>query len=418
MCAPHKDGPANARRAIFFYRARVRPGEQIREVPPAERPPIDFSLLGSVPDAIVIARLDGVISYANPMAEQIFGWDPGQLIGQPIEVLLPARYRAMHQLHREAYHGAPRVRPMNLGLDLSGLCRDGQEFAAEISLSPLTLGGELFAVAAVRDVTERKKLEARALLYRKAQEEVRERDEFLSIASHELRTPVTALQLQLQLIQRAASRTGGDLPEEMAEKLAALERQSRRIGVLVNALLDVSRLRLGRLELHREVVELSALVRETASQLAPEGARAGSALEVVAQGPVEGQWDRLRLEQVVTNLLSNAFKFGEGKPITLTVSSDDERAILGVQDAGLGIAPADQQRVFGRFERAVPTHRFGGLGLGLYIAREIVEAHGGEISLASTPGAGTTFTITLPRVPPPTLAPASGVEEDVPDLRH
>src|SRR6266568_1019376 len=384
----------------FFYRARVRPGEQIREVPPAERPPIDFSLLGSVPDAIVIARLDGVISYANPMAEQIFGWDPGQLIGQPIEVLLPARYRAMHQLHREAYHGAPRVRPMNLGLDLSGLCRDGQEFAAEISLSPLTLGGELFAVAAVRDVTERKKLEARALLYRKAQEEVRERDEFLSIASHELRTPVTALQLQLQLIQRAASRTGGDLPEEMAEKLAALERQSRRIGVLVNALLDVSRLRLGRLELHREVVELSALVRETASQLAPEGARAGSALEVV------------------THLLSNAFKFGEGKPITLTVSSDDERAILGVQDAGLGIAPADQQRVFGRFERAVPTHRFGGLGLGLYIAREIVEAHGGEISLASTPGAGTTFTITLPRVPPPMLAPASGVEEDAPDLRH
>ena len=387
-------------------------------MPPAERPPNDFSLLESVPDAIVIARRDGLIVYANRTAEQLFGWDPGQLVGQPIELLLPARYRTMHQLHRQAYHGTPRTRPMSLGLDLSGLRKDGQEFAAEISLSPLTVGGEIHAIAAVRDVTERKKLEERALLYRKAQEEVRERDEFLSIASHELRTPVTALQLQLQLIQRAASRSGGDLPEGVGEKLATLERQSRRIGVLVNALLDVSRLRLGRLELHREAVELTALVRETASQLAPEGARAGSALEVVTQGPVEGQWDRLRLEQVLTNLLSNAFKFGQGKPITLTVGGDGERAVLGVQDEGLGIALADQQRVFGRFERAVPTHRFGGLGLGLYIAREIVEAHGGEISLASIPGAGTTFTITLPRVPPPALEPAAGADQDAPDLQH
>ena len=387
-------------------------------MPPAERPPNDFSLLESVPDAIVIARRDGLIVYANRTAEQLFGWDPGQLVGQPIELLLPARYRTMHQLHRQAYHATPRTRPMSLGLDLSGLRKDGQEFAAEISLSPLTVGGEIHAIAAVRDVTERKKLEERALLYRKAQEEVRERDEFLSIASHELRTPVTALQLQLQLIQRAASRSGGDLPEGVGEKLATLERQSRRIGVLVNALLDVSRLRLGRLELHREAVELTALVRETASQLAPEGARAGSALEVVTQGPVEGQWDRLRLEQVLTNLLSNAFKFGQGKPITLTVGGDGERAVLGVQDEGLGIALADQQRVFGRFERAVPTHRFGGLGLGLYIAREIVEAHGGEISLASIPGAGTTFTITLPRVPPPALEPAAGADQDAPDLQH
>ena len=402
-------GPANARRA-FFSRALVQGAEHIPGVPSAERPSIDFTLLESVPDGMVIADRQGAIVYANRAADQLFGWERGELVGQPVEVLLPARYRATHQLDRAAYHSAPRTRPMGLGIELSGLRKDGQEFAVEISLSPLTLGGEVHVVAAVRDVTERKKLEERAQLYRKAQEEVRDRDEFLSIASHELRTPVTALQLQLQLIQRAASRSGADLPEAVGEKIATLERQSRRIGVLVNALLDVSRLRLGRLELHRETVELTALVRETASQLAPDGARAGSALEVVAQGPVEGQWDRLRLEQVLTNLLSNAFKFGQGKPITLTVGCDGERAVLGVQDEGLGISLADQQRVFGRFERAVPTHRFGGLGLGLYIAREIVEAHGGEISLASTPGAGTTFTITLPRVPPP--APAAGAEQD------
>jgi len=398
-----------------FFRALVSGAEQILGVPPAERPAIDFSLLESVPDAMVIASRDGVIVHANRMAEQLFGWEQGEIVGQLIEVLLPASFRTMHQLHRAGYHGAPRARPMGLGLDLFGLRKDGQEFAAEISLSPLTVGGEVYAIAAIRDVTERKKLELRAQLYRKAQQEVRERDEFLSIASHELRTPVTALQLQLQLIQRAASRPGGVKPEAVAAKLMTLERQSRRIGVLVNELLDVSRLRLGRLELHREAVELTALVREMASQLAPEGARAGSAVEVVAQDPVEGQWDRLRIEQVLTNLLSNAFKFGQGKPITLTVSGDAERAVLGVRDGGLGIAPADQQRIFDRFERAVPTNRYGGLGLGLYIARQIVEAHGGGISLVSTPGAGTTFTITLPRTPP--LASAAGAALGAPELQ-
>ena len=384
-------------------------------MPLAERPPFDFSVLESVPDAMVIAHRDGPILFVNRMAEQLFGWERGELVGQAIEVLLPARYRATHQLHRAGYHGAPRARPMGLGLDLSGLRKDGQEFAAEISLSALTVGGEVYAVAAVRDVTERKKLEERARLYGKAQEEVRERDEFLSIASHELRTPVTALQLQLQLIQRGARRPGGLLPEVVAAKLVSLERQCHRIGVLVNELLDVSRLRLGRFELHREAIDLTAVVRETASQLAPEGARAGSALEVVAPDPVEGVWDRLRIEQVLTNLLSNAFKFGQGKPITLTVSGDAARAVLAVKDEGMGIAPADQERVFGRFERAVPTHRYGGLGLGLYIAREIVEAHGGAIALASAAGAGTTFTITLPRTPPAALTHEGA--QDAPALR-
>jgi two-component system, LuxR family, sensor kinase FixL len=384
-------------------------------VPSAERPPIDFTLLESVPDGMVIADRHGVIVYANRTADQLFGWERGELVGQPVEVLLPARFRATHQLDRAAYHGAPGTRPMGLGIELAGLRKDGKEFAAEISLAPLTLGGEVHVVAAVRDVTERKKLEERAQLYRKAQEEVRDRDEFLSIASHELRTPVTALQLQLQLIQRAASRPGGVLPEAVAAKLSGLERQTRRIGVLVNELLDVSRVRLGRLELHREAVELTALVRETVSQLAPEGARAGSTLEIVAPGPVEGQWDPLRLEQVLTNLLSNAFKFGMGKPITITVRGDVQRAMLGVKDDGMGIAPADQQRIFDRFERAVPTSRYGGLGLGLYIARELVEAHGGDISLVSAPGAGTTFTITLPRTPP--LDQTAGGEHGAPELR-
>src|SRR5512147_565305 len=205
---------------------------------------------------MVIADDAGTILHVNGVAERLFGYPRDQIVGRPVEVLLPARYRTMHQVHRSGYHAAPRARPMGLGLDLSGLRMDGSEFAAEISLSPIDVDGRPCVIAAVRDVTERKKVEERAQLWRKAQAEVRERDEFLSIASHELRTPVTALQLQLQLLQRAAERSLASLPTTLEGKLEALERQTRRIAVLVGELLDVSRMRLGRLELAPEEGDL------------------------------------------------------------------------------------------------------------------------------------------------------------------
>jgi PAS domain S-box-containing protein len=358
---------------------------------------VDFSLLESVPDAMIISHPDGRIVYLNAIAEKLFGWSRAELVGHPVEVLLPARFRAMHEVHRSGYHAAPRTRPMGLGLDLFGQKRSGEEFAAEISLASMQVGGHAYAIAAVRDVGERRKLEQRAQLYHKVREEVRERDEFLSVASHELRTPVTALQLQLQLLQRAAGRPGGALPGALAGKLGTLERQCRRIAALVNELLDVSRLRLGRLELRLEEVDLVEVARETVSSLLEESRKLGSPIDVVAAGPATGRWDRLRLEQVMTNLVSNAVKFGDSKPITVEVSADASRARLLVRDRGIGIAPADQERVFRCFERAAPAHHFGGLGLGLYIAREIVEAHGGTIEVSSQAGAGATFTVELPR---------------------
>jgi PAS domain S-box-containing protein len=367
---------------------------------------VDFSLLESVPDAMVIATRDGMIAYVNSVAERLFGYERGELVGKPIEVLMPARFRQMHRVYRSGYHAAPRARPMGLGLDLFGLKKNGDEFAAEISLSPLRSGDETYAVSAVRDVTERKRLEERAQLYRKAKEEVRERDEFLSIASHELRTPVTALQLQLQMLQRAAERGKVEMPQALADKMDALERQTRRIAVLVNELLDVSRMRLGRIELKLEDLDLAEVVRETVSHLTAEGARSGSPITLQAHGPATGRWDRMRLEQVVTNLVANAIKFGEGRPILVEVDSAGERARVSVRDLGIGIAAGDQSRIFRRFERAVPSQHFGGLGLGLYIARQIVEAHGGTIALDSAPGAGTTFVVDLPRVAAPPPRPA------------
>ncbi|ABC81396.1 PAS domain-containing sensor histidine kinase [Anaeromyxobacter dehalogenans] len=367
---------------------------------------MDFSLLDSAPDAMVIADDAGAILFVNAHAERLFGYRSEELLGRPVEVLLPARYRTMHQVHRSAYQAAPRTRPMGLGLDLSGLRHDGAEFPAEISLSPIQVDGRSCVIAAVRDATERRKIEERARLWRKAQEEVRERDEFLSVASHELRTPVTAL--QLQLLHRAALRSGEGLPPDVVDRLETLERQTRRLAALVGELLDVSRMRLGKIELRREALDLAEVARDAAGHAQGDLARSGSKLALDLQ-PVTGAWDRTRLEQVIANLLVNAAKFGQGRPIALHVTGDDGTARVRVSDQGIGIAPEQQVRVFDRFARAVPAQNFGGLGLGLYIARQIVEAHGGTIEVASTPGAGATFTVDLPRQPP---APAPGARPD------
>jgi two-component system sensor kinase FixL len=363
---------------------------------------MDFSMLEFVPDAIVVIDGAGRIVHANGVAEETFGYSRAELVGQVVEVLLPARHRGAHEAHRAGYSAAPRVRSMGPGLELVGLRRSGEEFAADISIAPIEVDGMRLSLAAVRDVSERRRMEEKARLYRKAQAEVRERDEFLSVASHELRTPVTALQLQLQLLRRVAERSGDAVPAAVTSRLDALERQTRRVSLLVSELLDLSRLRLGRLELRREPADLAEVARDViAPFLEDEQAARGSSLRLDAPRPAVGTFDRVRMEQVLTNLVANAVKFGQGKPIDVRVEAADGILRLSVADRGIGVAAEDRERIFGRFERAVPAQHFAGLGLGLYIARQIVEAHGGSIRLEGAPGEGATFTVEVPRDAPP-----------------
>jgi anti-sigma regulatory factor (Ser/Thr protein kinase) len=179
--------------------------------------------------------------------------------------------------------------------------------------------------------------------------------------------------------------------------LAAAERQTRRIAKLVASLLDVSRITAGRLDLEVEEVDLATVVQEVLSRHEEELQAAGCALTVRCAGPAVGTWDRLRLDQVVTNLVSNAVKYGAGRPVEVLVRADDHTATLMVRDHGIGIPPEHQKRIFDRFERVVSGRHYGGFGLGLWIVRQIVEAFGGSIDVASQPGEGSTFTVQFPR---------------------
>jgi signal transduction histidine kinase len=249
-----------------------------------------------------------------------------------------------------------------------------------------------------------------ARLYEQAQNAIIARDEFLSIASHELRTPCTSLRLGIEVLLRHARQESLSRlsPAFLERMLVTTDRQSKHLLYLIDRLLDVSRFDSGQLDMHYEDTDLSSIANESINELREEANRAGSDVSIKIEGDgCCGMWDRTRIAQVCTNLLTNAIKYGGGKPIELRVWSDGPHICLSVEDHGIGI-PADQQkRIFGRFERAVSPRHYGGLGLGLYICRQIVEAHGGSIGLVSSDGKGTTFTVKLPKARP--AAPAAMV---------
>jgi signal transduction histidine kinase len=263
---------------------------------------------------------------------------------------------------------------------------------------PAMLGHPETVLIAFDDITALKDAQAQL------EEAVRVRQDFLSIAGHELKTPLTSVMLNVHAVDtslRAGARA--DDPR-LTARWQALVRQVGRLEGLVNQLLDVSRITAGKMVLMPEPIDLGELVREVVDRFAPApgiASESAAAIEVRVAGRVEGVWDRLRVEQILTNLLSNAVKYGAGRPITVEVGAagpgDDAEVWFAVRDLGIGMSTDELGRIFGRFERGVPERNYGGLGLGLWIVRQVVDAMGGTIAVDSAPERGSTFTVRLPR---------------------
>lgn len=261
-----------------------------------------------------------------------------------------------------------------------------------------------FLLGISEDITEKKLAEEqhRLLLQEQfargeAEKMIQQRDDFISIAAHELRTPLTSISLQNQLISKFLP-TLGDAPN--VQKFITLtqncQAQIERLTKLVENLLDVTRATTGRLVLDKTDVNLAELVKRIIKGLEVELSRSKCKLELDLEPDLNGKWDASRLEQIFVNLMTNAMKFGKGHPIEVSAKRENSFAVLRVKDHGIGISKEDQARLFNRFERAVSITSFGGLGLGLYISRQIATAHGGTIEVQSEIGHGTTFTVKLP----------------------
>lgn len=362
-----------------------------------------YALFQQAPAAVAILRGDRfVYELSNPLNNYFAG--NRELVGKAVLEALPeAASQGLYALLTQVYRsGQPFV-----GKEVPVEVRQSDDTTKKLYLNgvyePLrNAEGRIEGVLAFAyDVTElviaRQKVEALAEDLRTA---VRARDDFLAIAGHELKTPLTALSLQLQSALHADNRAAEHkMPVETRRRVERAVMHLRRLQALVNELLDVSRISSGRLKLEYEDLDFAELLREVTDRLSQEDHRL--ALKVTAPASIRGRWDRIRAEQVLTNLVSNALKYGAGKPVELDLAEIDGRVRLSVTDHGIGIAPEDQERIFGRFERAVSERNFGGLGLGLWISRQIVEAFQGTISCISVQGQGSTFTVELPLRPPP-----------------
>jgi PAS domain S-box-containing protein len=357
-------------------------------------------LLESAPDAMVIVDTRGVIVEANAQTEKLFGHARGELLGRDVEVLVPPQLGEPLFADLERYLRDPKDRPNGIGLERRGVRKDGSEVPIEISLSPIEMDDGLVIAAAIRDVSDRKRAQQteRDLIQEQtariaAEEAVGIRDDFVAVAGHELKTPLAAMLLQVQVLRRTLTK---GQPLDLGDRVEKISRSGLRLARLIEQLLDVSRITAGRLRLEPAPCDLSELVREVVDRYVDASAQASCEVTVRADEHMQGVWDGLRIEAVVANLLTNAIKFGAGKPVEIVVTRDQQQAVVRVTDHGIGISSRDQEKLFQRFERAIAAREYGGFGLGLWICHNIVEASGGTIDVMSEPEKGSTFTVRLP----------------------
>jgi PAS domain S-box-containing protein len=344
----------------------------------------------SAPNPMVMVNDEGKIVMINQETEKLFGFTREELLGRPVDLLVPARFRGEHTGYRSRFLEAPQARVMGAGRDLFGLRKDGTEVAVELGLNPIKTREGEFVLAAIVDITERKKAEL------ERQEFDRAKSIFFSNMSHEFRTPLTLLLGPLEdLIGESCS------PGEpgFRERLQMAHRNALRLLKLVNALLDFSSIEAGRVQASYEPVDLGSFTAELATLFSAAVERAGLKLLVDCPRSRELPYvDREMWETIVFNLLSNALKFTFEGEISLRLQEHAKHVELQVQDTGIGISEEELPRLFERFHRVrnVRARTQEGTGIGLALVWELVKLHGGTVSAASEPQRGTTITVKIP----------------------
>jgi PAS domain S-box-containing protein len=375
-------------------RRRVAALTAAREEARSQRKELRFrSLVEALPQIVVSAGPQGKMEmqFRNPRVVEYSGLTEAELSGVKKWTGLVHRddRAAVFRMRREVL-ATGQARSFDLRLRR----RDGVYRWFLVSVVPLRGGrGEILEwFWTCTDIhVQKEAIQAQA-------EAVHARDIFLSVASHELKTPLTAAQLQIQSARRQLHYKPGDVAAtDLSLRLEATAKSVERLGTLVNTLLDVSHIASGKIVTEREPFDLSELVARTVGDYAPAASGRGCEIDLELEPGISMIGDPMRLQQVLENLLANAIKYGEGKPVSVRLRRPDAGQVsLDVVDHGIGIAPDDQVRIFEKFERAASSRHYGGLGLGLWIARQIVETSGGALRVSSAAGEGSTFTVTLP----------------------
>jgi PAS domain S-box-containing protein len=351
-------------------------------------------LLEAAPDGIVVADPAGTIVSVNAHAEGMFGYDAGELVGRPVEQLVPQRVRATHPVHRKTYAEDPRKRPMGAGLTLHGVRRDGSEFPVDIALSSIDLAGRPVVLAAVRDVSERSALVSQLLAARDVADAANQaKSEFLSRMSHELRTPLNAILGFAQLLEL------DELSTDQLESLALIRRAGTHLLDLINEVLDISRVESGNMPLSVEPVGLRQVIEESL-ELVTSQARARGI--TVAHRDLAGcdavvRADAQRLKQVIVNLLSNAVKYNRiAGRIDVDWAAEGDRVAVRVRDTGPGVPEQLRHRVFVPFDRLGAEHTdVEGSGVGLALSQRLMAAMGGSLALDPKSSNGAAFIVEL-----------------------